>query len=291
MSRDYLPPRPGERFQPGARRDRESANSSGPFLRALLVGALALSVALLIVAVSARQVSQPGNAMPLLQAMVLALTDPEPLVASQLESIRSRANSNGDDGIEVTGFPLPVRLSAQEARSLEAPSMADLLVTRAAALLYVEGMGAFDQTGSQDGGVFSAQGIVRRTGDRLTADANNSASRWSAILLVPTGILGVAVILAYREDRRLRAVGIGVLLGGFTGLLLCVALGLIADGADDGDPFGNDIRAIADDALGVAQRNFLVVSFLGVFLIGASIALRYMPRPAEPEALIGSDGE
>ena len=289
MSRDHLPQRPGARFQPDAPRYAEQPVSAGPFMRALLVGALALSVGLLIAAVSARQVSQRGNALPLMEASIQALADPEPLVAGQLDSLRARARDNPEEGVQVTGFPLDVRLSPDEARTLDAPAIADLLVRRGAVIIYADGMGALDQTGSQDDGVFSAQGIVRRIGDRLTTGAHESANTLSLVFLVTTGALAVVVALVYREDRRLRAVGAGVLLGGFAGLMVSLGLDFIAERAGSNDPYVSDVRAIVRDVIAVPRRNFLIVSFLGFGLTVASIALRFLPWGSEGDTI--GDGE
>ena len=263
--------------------------SAGPFLRGLLVGGLALSVGLLIVAVSLRQVSQRGNAIPLLEASVESLTDPERLAAAQLDGIRARGNANPEEGVQVTGFPLDVRLTPEEARALDAPAIADLLVRRGAAMVYAEGMDTFDQTGDQDAGIFSAQGIVRRIGDRLTADAHDTANTLSLVFLAITGALAVGVALAYREDRRLRAVGIGVLLGGFSGLLVSLGVDFVADRAGSDDPFVSDVRAIARDAIAVPRRNFLIVSFLGFALTVASIGMRFLPGLSEEDAIGDAD--
>lgn len=263
--------------------------SAGPFMRALLVGGLALSVGLLILAVSMRQVSQRGNAIPLLEASVESLTDPDRLAAAQLDSIRARGNSNPEDGVEVRGFPLDVRLTPEEAKTLDAPAIADLLVRRGGAMLYADGMEAFDQTDNQEANLFSAQGIVRRIGDRLTADAHDNANTLSLVFLATTGALAVAVALAYREDRRLRAVGVGVLLGGFVGLLVSLGVDFLADRAGSNDPFVSDVRAIARDAIAVPRRNFLIVSFLGFALTVASIGLRLLPGLSAQDAIGDAD--
>jgi hypothetical protein len=250
---------------------------AGSFFRALLVGALALSVALFVGALSARQVSQEDEALPILESSIEALTDTEQLVASQHESLRTLANSGGET-LTVPGFPVEVQLTVEEVNTLDAGELAALLRQRAALVVYDQGMGALDTTGNQDDGLFSAQGIVRRVSDRLTDDAAGTASTATTIFLITTAILAVAVVLLYREDRRLRALGIGVLLGGLGGLALCLLLSLLAGQAGGDDPFVQDVRDIVGEVLSVPRRNFLIVSFLGVLIVAVSIALRVVDQ-------------
>ena len=259
---------------------------AGSFFRALLVGALALSVALFVGALSARQVSREDEALPILESSIEALTDTEQLVASQHESLRTLANSGGET-LTVPGFPVEVQLTVEEVNTLDAAELAALLRQRAALVVYDEGMGALDTTGNQDDGLFSAQGIVRRVSDRLTDDAASTASTATSVFLITTALLAVAVVLLYREDRRLRALGIGVLLGGLAGLAVCLLLSLLAGLAGGDDPFAEDVRDIVGEVLSVPRRNFLVVSFLGVFIAAVSIALRVVDQrlaiQAEPD--------
>jgi hypothetical protein len=270
--------RPGRRdFADRERFYNEPNVVAGSFFRALLVGALALSVALFVAALSARQVSQEEEALPILESSIEALTDADQLVASQHGSLRTLANSGGET-ITVPGFPVEVALTVEEVNTLGAGELSDLLRQRAARIVYDEGMGAFDTTGNQDDGLFSAQGVVRRISDRLTEDASATASTATTVLLVVTAALAVAVVLVYREDRRLRALGIGVLVGGLAGLAICLLIAAVASQAGGDDPFVEDVKDILDEVLAVPRRNFLIVSFLGVLITAVSIGLRVVDQ-------------
>ena len=164
-------------------------------------------------------------------------------------------------------------LSPDEVRTGNTSTLSNLLVERGAAVVYDEGMGSFDQTGHQDTGLFSAQGIVKRISQRLTAGAHETANRATVVMLGITAVLAVAVVLTYRERRRLRALGIGVLLGGTAGALACVFLGFLADRAGGHDPFTSDVRSIVENVLDVAKRNFAIVGILGVVITGASMLI------------------
>jgi hypothetical protein len=226
------------------------------------VGLLALFVALLVAAASARQLSQRDNALPVLEASVRSLTDPEQLVAAHLETIRSKANAQPEGGITVPGFPLDVALSAEEARDASAAQIAGLLVERGALLVYGQGVGSLDRTGRQDAGLFSGQGVVKRIDGRLTRDANTTANRLTVATLAITVALSVAVVMAYREDRRLRALGIGVLAGGAAGALGCAFLGFLAGRVGGSDPFASEVRDVIHTVLDVPERNYAIVGIL-----------------------------
>ncbi|MEX0784411.1 MAG: hypothetical protein WD557_17360 [Dehalococcoidia bacterium] len=257
----------------------EPSVAAGSFFRGLLVAALALSIALFVGALSGRQVSQEDSALPVLEASIDALTDTDQLVQSQHESLKTLANSSADDQtFTVPGFPLDIPLTSEEVTTMDAPALAGLLRARSARVVYEEGMSAFATTGNQDDGIFSAQGVVRRVSDRLTEDASNKATTATVVFLLISAALGVAVVLAYREDRRLRALGIGVLLGGLAGLALCLMLSLITRQAGGDDPFVNDVQDIVTEVLSVPRRNFLIVSFLGVLIVAVSIGLRFVDR-------------
>jgi hypothetical protein len=274
-----LPERPYR--PPLAERERfydESALTAAPFFRGLLVAALAVSVALFIAALSCRQVSQRDSAMPVLTASVEALTDPQRLIESHQVALRTTAEGGATEGIAVPGFPVAVTLTAEEVRTMQPPALADILSERAAAVVYEDGMEALDQTGRQDDSLFSAQGVVRRVSDRLTADAHNSATRWTVVLLLVTAGLAVTVVLVYREERRLRALGFGVLLGGLAGLVLSLLAGLLANQAGSDDPFVEDVREIVTTVLEVPRRNYLVVSLLGVGIMAVSMVLQFLRR-------------
>ncbi len=259
-------------------RFHESALTAAPFFRGLLVAALALSLLLFIAALSSRQLSQRDSAMPILSASVEALTDPQRLIESHQVALRTTAEAGATEGIAVPGFPLDVRLSAEEVRTLDPAALADVLTERAAAVVYRDGMEALDQTGRQDDSIFSAQGVVRRVSDRLTEDAHDSATTATVLLLLVTAALAVTVVLVYREERRLRALGVGVLLGGLVGLAASLLAGLIASQAGSDDPFVEDVRDIVTTVLEVPRRNYLVASFLGVGIAGVSLVLQFLRK-------------
>lgn len=262
-------------------RDRyygEAALTAAPFFRGLLVAAFAISVGLLVAALSARQVSQRDSALPVLAASIEALTDPHRLVESQHVALRALAEESPEDLIIVPGYPVDVGLSAEEVRTLDARELADLLTDRAAVVVYAEGMEALDQTGNQGDGLFSAQGVVRRVSDRLTDDTHEFATSATVGLLLVVAGLGVAVVLAYRDERRLRALGIGVLIGGLGGVALSLLAGLVASQAGGADPFEEDVRDIVATVIEVPRRNYVVVSLLGVAITGVSLVLQFLRR-------------
>ncbi len=276
---------PNRPFRPSLDdRDRiygESALTAAPFFRGLLVAALALSVALFVGALSARQLSQRDSAMPVLSASIEALTDPQRLIESHQVALRRAAEGAPGEVIAVPGYPVDVALTAEEVRTLDSPALADLLTERAAAVVFADGMDALDQSGRQGGGTFSAQGVVRRVSDRLTDDAHDSATTATVALLLVMAALGVTVVLVYGEERRLRALGVGVLIGGLAGLVVCLLAGLIARQAGGDDPFVEDVREIVTTVLRVPRRNYLVVSLLGVGITAVRLVLQLLRKREE----------
>jgi hypothetical protein len=119
--------------------------------------------------------------------------------------------------------------------------------------------------------------------DRLTDDAHDSATTATVALLLIVAALGVVIVLVYSEERRLRALGVGVLSGGLAGLAVCLLAELIARQSGGDDPFVEDVREIVTTVLQVPRRNYLVVSLLGLTITAASLVLQFL-RSREEEA-------
>jgi hypothetical protein len=274
----------------GLERPYSESAHSGPFLRALLVAALALAVALLVASLSAMQVSERDNALPVLGASVEALTEPELLVSRHLDTLHEQARENPDQAVIVPGFPIEVSLSAEETTTLDGPALADLLVDRASVLLYADGMDAFDRTGNQHVDRFSWQGVVRALDGRLTKDAHASATTAFTVMLFVTAGLAVPVVLSYREDRRLRALGIAVLAGSLSGLLAVIFAIFMVSQIGSDDPFVKDVREIVKDVFAVWRRNYTIVVILGVVMTATSLVLRFVSG-RQPELAMEGDDE
>ena len=157
-----------------------------------------------------------------------------------------------------------------------------LLLRRSAAVVYAEGLGAFDRTGQQSVGVLSLAGVVEPIVGLLT-DETHDRVRWAAILTltIATG-MGATTLALNRGFARFRALGLAALLAAAPGFLVAWGSGFLLGRFGSDDPFEQDLRLIFEGMLDVPQRNFLIVGILGltVAVVGFPPWLRRGPARA-----------
>lgn len=262
---------------------------------------LAILVFLLVGAVSARQAAAPKNAEKLLEAGVQTIAGTDLVLLENARQLRDAADSGTFPVLPVPGYPLPVYLSRQEVQTLSDDALRQLVLERSAALLYTDGLGAFDRTGRQSLGTFSRQGVLELVVGQVSADAYDRATLASAILAVLVAVAAAAVVLRQSGFARLRALGFGIAGGALPGVLLFVAFRLWASAWGGGDDFARGLRDLANALIDIALRNYGVVFALGLAIAALSPALAFVarrfPEAAEGEAaaigapVVGADDE
>lgn len=269
-----------------SRRDRwqsfgegEAHTGRGFFLGALL----AVFVFLLVLALSMRQATEPTPARHLIEAGIAVTADIDLLIAQDREPLKQLAEENTNGAIAVPGYPLKVYLTKQEATSLSNEDLRHVILQRSSALVYKEGLGAFDRTGNQSFSLFSTQGLLNRMAGQLSSSTNGRATAASIVLAVLTAVTAAGLVLTLRGWWRLRGLGIATLIGAAPGVLIFAFGWAMAGWVGGSDSFVDQLRTIGRSALMVPLRNYLIVAVLGALFLIAGIVLPMFSR--------GGDGE
>ena len=117
--------------------------------RTLFTAALIVSVFVLILSVSIRQATEPVAASNVIQAGVAVTTDIDRVLAGGADQLRLQAQAGTAESYSIPGYPLQVYLSRDEVLKLSTPELRALVLSRSAALVYRDGLGAIDHTGHQ----------------------------------------------------------------------------------------------------------------------------------------------
>lgn len=246
--------------------------------RSLVAALFAISLSLLIIAITVRQVTTPANALPVLQSGIAVVTDVNQLVADDAPRARDLARSSNDEVFTLPGYPLAIALSRSELLDLTDAQLASLLVQRSAALVYADGLSAFDRTGEQSFNRFSSQGLVELAVSQVSRSTHDRATFAAVILALSTAGLGALFAATAEGWGRLRGLGLATAVGSVPGLLLFGALWWLVGRLGGGDPFERDFREIMRSVFQVPLRNYTVVLSTGLAMVAASIVLALTER-------------
>jgi len=259
----------------GSRLERPQGQASSlPY--AALFGLLTF---LLVGTVSIWQLTSGPVARQLLAEGIAALTDIDQVLASARPAMREDAAAGPGAAISVPGYPLPVAVTAQEAESASAAALRDAVLQRSAAIVYKDGLGAFDQTGEASLGFFSREGLLDSFVGQMS-EANHS--RAGIVLVVLAAFLSLVtamLIVRSGNHRYLRTIGLPLFLAGLAGIAVsALILPFLLGRWWSGDPFSQTIDTIIGDAIGIARQNYLVITGLGLFLTVAGIVVEVIAR-------------
>lgn len=272
------PPPPGSR---GFYDDAAGYGSGGREL--LLVFLLGASVLFLIAAISARQVTAPSRALNVLRAGIATTTEIDLLLDENLPEMKQSAASRPSETWAVPGFPIDVILTPDEVTELEQPEIRELVLDRSAALVYDQGLDAFD-SGEQSIGLFSAEWLMDLLIGQLSGSNHSRANIAAFFFGALTMIAAVLILLFSGGFSGFRRVGAGVAGGAIVGLILTGLAWLAAGQFGGNDPFMTDLREIIRTVLSVPLRNFLVVTILGVFVFALGSLLSVVARRSGVDA-------
>lgn len=259
----------------GSRLERPQGQASSlPY--AALFGLLAV---LLVGAVSVWQLTSGPVARQLLAEGIAALTDIDQVLATGRPAMREDAAAGPGVAISVPGYPLPVAVTAQEAQSDSAVSLRDAVLQRSAALVYEDGLRAFDQTGEASLGFFSREGLLDSFVGQLSASNHSRAGIVLIVLAAFLSLVTAMLIVRSGNHRYLRTIGLALFLAGLAGLAIsALVLPFLLGRWWSGDPFSQTIDTLIDDAIGIARRNYLVITGLGLFLAIAGTVVEVVAR-------------
>lgn len=279
---------PSDDFDRTSLRDRVygEATTTSEGRRSLVAALFAISLFLLLIAMSVRQVTTPANALPVLQSGIAVVTDVNQLIADDAPRARDLARNSNDEVFTLPGYPLDIALSRSELLDLTDAQLASLLVQRSAALVYADGLSAFDRTGEQSFNRFSSQGLVELAVSQVSGSTHDRATLAAVILALSTAGLGALFAATAEGWGRLRGLGLATAVGSVPGLPLFGALWWLVGRLGGGDPFESDLREIMRSVFQVPLRNYAIVLATGLAMVAASIVLALVERrmaPARPE--------
>lgn len=261
------------------------ATSSRDGRRSFVGVLLAVSVFVLVTSVSCRQVTAPGPARNLLESGIVTLTDIDQFIADDGPALRQFALESQEPTVEVAGYPLDIVVTRDEVLNSSDEQLRTILLERSSALIYAEGLEAFDRTGEQSLRRFSLQGLLELGVNQVSEDTHDRATLFSAIALAACAVLGAILAATGEGWGRMRSVGVAVTTGAVPVLLIFIGLRFMAGAIGGGDPFVAGLRDITESALSVPVRNALIVIAAGLVVIAASFVLARLERmltPAQP---------
>ncbi len=255
----------------------QSATHSHEGRRLLLSVALAFVVFLLVLALSARQVTDRRRAEQIIASGVAATTDVDRVVAEDQPLLAQVEQSSPAGGFAIPGYPLKVYVSRDEVK-LAPTQLRDVILSRSATVVYEQGLSAFDRTGNQSFSRFSTQGLIDFAGGQISDTTYTRASLAAILLSVLAALLSGAVLAAYRGWSRLRVLGIAVLAGSAPVVFLFGVAWFAAGRVGGSDPFVADLRVLARNVLSVPLRDGTIVSLAAIRLVVIGVASGYAER-------------
>lgn len=234
--------------------------------------AFGICVFFLVAAVSLKQATAPGNAIRVLESGIGTLSEIDILLAQHGDELRTLARNSKESSFEIPGYPLHVTVTRDELLNKSNAELRDILLERSAALVYVEGIGAFDQTGNQSLGFLSTEGLVNQLAGQLSKTTYDRAKLASSVLVILGGLAGVAVVLRNRGFKRMRMLGVATAAGAIPGYLGSLGAGWLLGKVGGGDdPFRADLEAIVKAVASIPERNYLIASAAGLMVTALAI--------------------
>lgn len=253
----------------------QGASESGAFA---FIAFLAIAVFLLVLSLSCAQATERSEATSLLEAGIATLTEVDLVVAEHRDELRQLVGATDDELVPIPGYPLEIRVTREEALDASDEQLRDIVLARSAALVYDEGVVAFDRTGSQSLGTFSSEGMLQTLVGQLSETTNGRAEIATLLFLALTVVAALAVVLRSEGFRRVRNLGVGVLCAAIAGLVVVGAGRFLIRQVGGDDPFVEELREIIDDLAAVPFRNFVVIAVLGAFILFLAPALQLLAR-------------
>ena len=251
---------------------------------------LAAVLTALFILIAAVQLSSEETATKAHRRSVATLTEIDRLLPG-IEAELQNADVPAGETVPVPGFPIPVQLTSDEARTLQGAALRDRILNRAAALLYEDGMDSWskaDHDGMQRIERVSTAGAVD-TGLGLATDSRHKLFlAGAAIAGVFALILAAGLVVAVRDwNMRLVALGCAVVAAGLPCLAAAIAVRFgFKTAQTDADPLVTELLDVGIDAAWVPIRDYLTLSALGFVVAGlGALGAWLQGRPARHAAL------
>ncbi len=245
----------------------------------LAIGALlTLSTFLLLLSLSAMQLTQRGPAERVLRQALLIVTEADALLDLHYDELRAQAEAGESGPLRLPNYPLDITFTADDVRTMTREQFRDALLDRSAALVYRSGAAALraDPT-SPEPAVFSTPGAVRVTLDALNRDTFEILRVTTFSLGVASAILAAALALVTRGYGRLAAIGLATALAAIPFMLAAVAVryGLRVGTDAEEEYLVRTFLNLGAEASWVAIRNGIAFSVLtaAFLLVGLALAM------------------
>ncbi len=265
-----------DRFTPQAtRRDRlmENAPPIDDHRHTFYAFILAVLVFLLVIAISLRQISDEEHARTVIEDAIATLTEVDLVIAEHGPSLRLAARASSEASFAIPGYPLDVRLTRDEVLKLTDTELRDVILSRSSALVYRDGLAAFDREDGQSLGSLSKEGLLKTIAGGVSESNNVRATGASLVLGGLAAVAALAVLLGNRGFGRVKVLGLAIAGGALPGLAISLIADAVAGQVWGGEAFGDDLGAVIGSTFDVPIRNFMAVSALGAFLTVAGILL------------------
>ena len=273
MNRDGRDASKGRGIQSARERIYRGATASRDGRKALVSALLAVGVFLLVLSLSVRQSTDPAPAQRLIESGMAVTTDIDSVISENLEALQALARTSNAQVFAVPGYPLEVFLTREELLNQPPAKIRDLVLSRSSALVYIQGLRAFDRTGNQSLSRFSWQGLIEFGVSQLSASTNERAGTASVAFALLVAAAACAVLAVNAGWNRVRVLGVATLLGALPGVMLFALVWFGAAKIGESDPFVRDLREIARAVVAVPLRNYVVVSALGAILATSGVLL------------------
>ncbi len=257
-----------------------AATSSREGRRSIIVVLLAVSVFVLVFSVSCRQVTGQAAARNILEAGVVNLTDLDQLLADEGPELRQAALESTDQVVTFPDYPLDIVLTRDEVLKSSDAELRTIILERSSALIYVDGVSAFDRTGSGSVRRFSLQGVLELAVGQVSSENHSRATFFALVSLAGCVLAGVATAATGQGWGRMRGVGMAMGAGAVPVILLFFVARLAVNAVGAGDPFEENLRDTASAALTAPIRNGLIVLGAGVAVVVAAVVLSRVERLA-----------
>lgn len=279
--------------EPTSVRDRVygQATLSADGRRSFVAVLLAIAIFSLIISVSCRQVTAPAAGRDILESGIVALTDIDQFIADDGPALRQAALENDDPVLAIPDFPVDLVLAREEVVNSSDEQLRKVLLERSSALVYAEGLDAFDRTGDQSLRRFSLQGILEFGVAQVSQSSHDRATLFAVVSALACALLGAVVAGSASGWDRMRALGIAATAGAVPAVLLFLGLRFVAGALAGEDPFQETISDITQSSLAVPLRNGLIVMAMGAVVVGASMGLARLERMAKGPAPVTEDDE
>jgi hypothetical protein len=260
----------------------DRATTSGEGRRSFAVVAFAVSVFMLLSSVSCRQITAIGPAKNVLESGLVTVTDIDQFIADEGPALRQFARESDEPTIIIPGYPLDVVLNRDDVIKSSDAQLRAIILERSAALVYAEGLDAFDRTGKQSIRRVSLQGLLELAVEQISGSNHTRANVLAALSLLALTVFGAITLATAQGWGRMRALGLAVVAGSLPVLVLSYLLRLFVGAVGGDDPFVASLRDISKTTLSVPIRNSLIVLVAGVLLTAMSVVLARVDRMSSP---------